>query len=170
MLHFYAGLLGFHTLLFSISPFSPLLVLAEDQRPRSALEWITVSEAEKLPNGFNNANLIRKGLHNTDPNRRGVRMFCRAIKDGCRYPGEAYYTTTRIPECRIITKKKVYDPVRNFQLLYNPNGVAQFTWLPWDEGTGNVNFPSEVVKSDESPSCNFMLGRYTGYLILKWAL
>ena len=51
----------------------------------------------------------------------------------------------------------------NFQLLYNPNGAAQFTWLPWDQGTGNVNFPTGVVKSDESQSCNFMLARYNDY-------
>ena len=159
MIHLYAGLLGLHTLLFSVSPFPPLLALAEDQRPRSALEWITVSEAKKLPNGFWNSNLVRDGLDGW--NRR---MFCRAMKDGCPYPGEAWYANgdnnNGIPYCRIITKEKVYPPIKNFQLLYNPNGAAKVAWLPWNEGTGNLNFPTEVVKSDESRSCNFMLARY----------
>ena len=83
------------------------------------------------------------------------------------YPGKAYYSSNvnnkEIPYCHIITKEKVYDTpsdIKSFQLLYNPNGAAQVTWLKWNEGTGNLNFPSEVVKSDESQSCNFMLGRY----------
>ena len=160
MIHLYAGLLGLHTLLFSVSPFStPLLVLAQDQRPKSALEWITVDEAKKLPNGFLNENLLR----DTNPRFTGY-MFCRAKKEGCMYPGQAFhsssYNNNGIPYCRIITKEKVYDTIKSFQLLYNPNGAAQVTWLPWNEGTGNLNFPSEVVKSDESQSCNFMLGRY----------
>ena len=171
MIHLYAGLLGLHTvLLFSVSPFyTPLLVLAQDQRPKSALEWITVDEAKKLPNGFLNENLLRNGLLNLEfkhyfkQNFTGF-MFCRARKDGCMYPGKAYYSSNLnnngIPYCTIITKEKLYRSIKSFQLLYNPNGAAQVTWLPWKEGTGNVNFPSEVVKSDASQSCNYMLGRY----------
>ena len=168
MIHLYAGLLGLHTLLFSVSLFStPLLVLAQDQRPKSALEWITVDEAKKLPNGFLNENLLRNGLLNLEfkhyfkQNFTGY-MFCRARKDGCMYPGKAYYSSNLnnngIPYCTIITKEKLYRSVKSFQLLYNPNGAAQVTWLPWNKGKGK--FPSEVVKSDEYPSCNFMLGRY----------
>ena len=89
------------------------------------------------------------------------------MKDGCTYPGEALtlqngglpYTT-----CRIITKEAAYDTIdKNFQLLYNPNGAAQYTWRGWDQGTGNLNFPKEVVKSDEDSSCNFMLARYNNF-------
>ena len=158
------------------------LVLAEE-RPRSALEWITVSEAKKLPNGFCNEDLVLFGEGSciTVPLVEGChfcslfsrifnvqKTFCRAMKDGCNYPGVAItwqedgllYTT----ECRIITKEKVYESIdKNFQLLYNPNGAAQITWRRWDKGTGNLNFPKEVVKSDESQSCNFMLARYNDY-------
>ena len=163
MIHFYAGMLGLHTvLLFSVSPFyTPLLVLAQDQRPKSALEWITVDEAKKLPDRSLNDNLLRVGTRGEEY----FTFFCRARKDGCMYPGKAYYSSNvnnkEIPYCHIITKEKVYDTpsdIKSFQLLYNPNGAAQVTWLPWNKGKGK--FPSEVVKSDEYPSCDFMLGRY----------
>ena len=59
-----------------------------------------------------------------------------------------------------MTKEKAYKNIdKHFQLLYNPKGAAQIDWLPV-EGKKNVNFPPEVVKSDESQSCNFMLARY----------
>ena len=163
--------LAYQKIIFSILILTNL-VLAEE-RPSSALEWITVSEAKKLPNGLCNEDLVRFGegpctivfdelfFNWVAPSK----MFCRAMKDGCTYPGEAStwqindglpYTT-----CRIITKEKVYEAIdENFQVLYNPNGAAQISWLPWDKGTGNINFPTEVVKSDESQSCNFMLARY----------
>ena len=160
-----SALLGFQTIIFSIL-IPTNLVLAEE-RPRSALEWITVSEAKKLPNGTCNEDLVRFGKgpcpsqRNKDLGKLNW-MFCRAMKDGCNYPGQAL--TGRMGNitytvCRIITKEKVYFE-ENFQLLYNPNGAAQITWLPWNQGTWNVNFPPEVVKSDESQSCNFMLARY----------
>ena len=153
-----SALLGFQTIIFSIL-IPTNLVLAEEERPKSALKWITVSEAKKLPNGTCNEDLVHFGERPCPSN-----MFCRAMKDGCNYPGRGYtYRTGNITSafCRIITKEKVYAPIyENFQLLYNPNGAAQITWLPWNQGTGNVNFPPEVVKSDESQSCNFMLARY----------
>ena len=158
MIHLYAEFLGLHTLLFSVLPFStPLLVLAQDQKPKSELQWITLDEAKKLPNGFLNDNFV-------STNSSKYYKFCRASKDGCMYPGWAYYSSDTnnngIPYCTLITKEKLYHGITSYQLLYNPNGAAQVTWLKWNEGTGNLNFPSEVVKSDESQSCNFMLGRY----------
>ena len=179
--------LAYQKIIFSILILTNL-VLAEE-RPSSALKWITVSEAKKLPNGFCNEDLVHLDLNfalylrqtavaaqtlefstiyfaATSTKCLRDRMFCRAMKDGCTYPGEATRRDDDINglKCRIITKEKVYDAIEtNFQLLYNPNGAAQFTWLPWDQGTGNVNFPTGVVKSDESQSCNFMLARYNDY-------
>ena len=55
-----SAFLGFQTIIFSIL-IPTNLVLAEEERPKSALKWITVSEAEKLPNGFCNEDLVRFG-------------------------------------------------------------------------------------------------------------
>ena len=171
-----SALLGFQTIIFSIL-IPTNLVLAEE-RPKSALKWITVSEAEKLPDGFCNEDLVRFGegpcivreaFESKQKHKSKSKMFCKAMKDGCMYPGVALtsrnlrsghpYTT-----CRIITKEKVYEPIdKEFQLLYNPNGAAQHIWRRWDQGTGNVNFPKEVVKTDEDSSCNFMLARYNNF-------
>ena len=180
-----SALLGFQTIIFSIL-IPTNLVLAEEERPRSALEWITLSEAEKLPNGVCNEDLVHFGdpkwpctitireadeiLENSpfwerfeEQHKRRSKMFCRAIKDGCTYPGEALTWREggiQYTYCTIMTKEKAYKNIdKHFQLLYNPKGAAQIDWLPV-EGKKNVNFPPEVVKSDESQSCNFMLARY----------
>ena len=49
-------------------------------------------------------------------------------------------------------------PVRDFQLLYNPEGAAKVKWRNWEDGYYNLNFPTGVVKSDDD--CNLMIGRY----------
>jgi hypothetical protein len=181
MFQLYSTFLAYQKIIFRILILTNL-VLAEE-RPRSALEWITVSEAEKLPNGLCNEDLVHLGegpcISKFNPKKASSfdfisfnlfnprsSMFCRAMKDGCTYPGEAMtWQDDGLPytECRIRTKEKVYELIDNFQLLYDPNGAAQISWLPWDQGTGNVNFPTEVVKSDESQSCNFMLARYNDF-------
>ena len=141
-------------------------------------------EAEKLPNGVCNEDLVHFGewpctinvreadeiLENfpfwerfEEQNKRRSRMFCRANKDGCTYPGEALTWREKgiqYTYCTIMTKEKVYKNIdKHFQLLYNPKQAAQIDWLPFEKKR-NVNFPPEVVKSDESQSCNFMLARY----------
>eukprot|EP00092_Neocalanus_flemingeri_P093696 GFUD01119100.1.p1 GENE.GFUD01119100.1~~GFUD01119100.1.p1 ORF type:complete len:369 (+),score=68.54 GFUD01119100.1:2-1108(+) len=131
----------------------PFCLVAGNDRPRSALKWISKSEAKKLPSGYLNENLIRPGGRNGRP-----RLYCRAEVEGCYYPGEVWYSSSVNAECRIITKTKVFPPRHDFQLLYNPEGAAKFTFRPWPEGTGNKNFPLGVVKADEH--CNLMLARY----------
>merc|ERR1712106_90712 len=124
--------------------------------PRSGLKWISWTEAKKLPNGYRNKNIIKPNLD------KPYVSYCRADVDGCYYPGEMY-----VDACRIITKDKVHSPrYSNFQLLYNPDGVAQFTWRPWPKGTDDLNFPHEVVKSDKK--CNLMVGRYNDHNENAW--
>merc|ERR1712110_372030 len=142
----------------------------EDQKkkPKSALKWISHYQAKTLPFSWSNPNFV-KGRYN-------YIAYCRAEVDGCFYPGEAYLgqngrpwnsveligiKDTGYPECRIITKEKVYPPQSSFEVLYNPEGVANYAWRPWPKGTDNLNFPLGVVKSDDS--CNLMIGRYNDY-------
>ena len=129
----------------------------EDQkkRPRSALKWISKYEAKNLPGSWWDDNLVH--------GRHSWITYCRTEVDGCFYPGEAYLGDNNdgYPECRPITKEKVYPPKSNYDVLYNPNGVSNYAWRPWPKGTDNLNFPLGVVKSDDS--CNLMIGRYQDY-------
>ena len=89
------------------------------------------------------------------------RLICRAEVGGCQYPGEAFFDPNDndgYPVCRPITKTEVRGPRQNFQLLYNPQRGSKVTWRNWPDGTGDLNFPSGVVKSDDV--CNLMVGRY----------
>ena len=131
----------------------------EMPRQKSGLKWISKEDAKKLPGGFWNKDLVRPG----DNELR--RTFCRAEVEGCYYPGEAWFATGDndggFPFCRIITKTKVYPPRSDFQVLHNPEGAAQYTWLPWPEGTDNLNFPLGVVRSSNEQHCSDLkLARY----------
>jgi len=88
--------------------------------------------------------------------------------DGCYYPGEGWLRLGDVkgtPSCKIITKTKVHQArYSNYQLLYNPEGAASYTWLPWPEGTGDKNFPLGVVRSSSEKHCSDLkLARYNDY-------
>ena len=135
-------------------------IVSGNEMPRqtSGLKWISKEKAKNLPGGFWNKDLVRPG-----DNLR--RMFCRAEVEGCYYPGEAWWSAGDNdggwPFCRIISKTKVYPSRSEFQMLHNPEGAAQYTWLPWPEGTDDLNFPLGVVRSSKEQHCSDLkLARY----------
>ena len=149
--------------IFLVGLFYSIVSGNEMPRQTSGLKWISKEEAKNLPGGFWNKDLVRPG------DNEFHRTFCRAEVEGCYYPGEAWFATgdndSGYPSCRIISKTKVYPPRSDFQLLHNPEGAAQYTWLPWPEGTGNLNFPLGVVRSSNKQHCSDLkLARYHDHL------
>ena len=151
------GSIGQLRLIFLVGLCYSIISGNEMPRQTSGLKWISKEEAKNLPGGFSNNNLVRptwNSLHRT---------FCRAEVEGCYYPGEAWWDfDAQGPDCRIISKTKVYSSRRSgYQLLYNPEGAAKYTWVPWPEGTGNLNFPLGVVRSSDEQHCSDLkLARY----------
>ena len=154
------------------------------QRPKSALRWISKQEVENLPGGWTNKNLVRS-IQESRHTEKGT--YCRVEADGCFYPGfpanvmdgQVWQTlfgeeqcygsfaphsrirkpcTTKTLYCQPIVPEKIHPAQPHFEVLYNPDGVSDYTWQAWPEGKYNLKFPLGVVKTDEN--CNLMIGRY----------
>ena len=143
----------------------------ERQRQKSALKWITKNKIQDLPGGWTNKNLVRR--HEGRYTLSGT--YCRVEVEGCFYPGYPVWIVNdpilgKVPlygrvgnkdvslNCQPITKNKIQPAELNFEVLYNPEGVSDYAWRSWPEGTGDLNFPLGVIKTDED--CNLMIGKY----------